>query len=142
MIAKYPANDEMFSFVRMLNLPFGEYAITSSGPLGVRELREIGDIDLVVSDKLWSELATHYGEIHEDGVSRIKIGEFVEVLGEGSYYNPTAKEHSAIEQIQSAEVIGGLPFVRLDHILYVKQKMNRPKDQPDIQAIKTILGLY
>jgi hypothetical protein len=46
--------------VRDLDLPVGQYAITSSGPIGVREIREIGDIDLVVDDDLWNELASAY----------------------------------------------------------------------------------
>jgi hypothetical protein len=66
-VSKYPANDTKFQLIRDLDLPVGQYAITSSGPIGVREIREIGDIDLVVDDDLWNELATAYPIIQEQG---------------------------------------------------------------------------
>ena len=56
-MSKFPANDAKFAEVRALKLPLDQYAITSSGPLGIRGVRQIGDIDLVLSDGLWSELA-------------------------------------------------------------------------------------
>jgi hypothetical protein len=50
----YPANDAKFKLVRDVNLPVRRYAITSSGPIGAREIKEIADIDLVVDDDLWN----------------------------------------------------------------------------------------
>ena len=122
-MSKYPANDTKFQRVRDLNLPVGQYAITSSGPIGVREIREIGDIDLVVDDDLWNELAFAYPIIQEQGVTKIRISPDIEVLGECSFYAPReAGQPSVAEQIAQADIIDDLPFVSLRHVLYFKRE--------------------
>jgi hypothetical protein len=142
-VSKYPANDTKFQLVRDLNLPVGQYAITSSGPLGVREIREIGDIDLVVDDDLWNELASAYPIIQEEGVTKIRISHEVEVLGENSFYEPReVGQPSVAEQIARADIIDGLPFVSLRHVLYFKRKMMRKKDERDIAALERLLDQH
>jgi len=130
-----------FQLLRELNLPAGQYAVTSSGPLGVREIREIGDIDLVVDDDLWNELAAAYPVVQEHGVTKIRISPDIEVLGEGSFYDPReAGQPSVAEQIEHADIIDGLPFVSLDHVLYFKRQMNREKDERDVAALERLLA--
>jgi hypothetical protein len=142
-VSKYPANDAKFQLVRDLNLPLGQYAITSSGPLGVREVREIGDIDLVVNDDLWNELASAYPIIEEQGVTKIRISQDIEVLGEGSFYEPRETDQPSVaEQITQADIIDGLPFVGLRHVLYFKRKMKRAKDERDIAALERLLDQH
>jgi hypothetical protein len=139
-VSKYPANDAKFQLVRDLNLPPGQYAITSSGPLGVREVREIGDIDLVVNDDLWNELASAYPITEEQGITKIRISQDIEVLGEGSFYEPRETDQPSVaEQIAEADIIDGLPFVGLHHVLYFKRKMKRAKDERDIAALERLL---
>ena len=139
-VSKYPANDTKFQLVRDLNLPVGQYAITSSGPLGVREIREIGDIDLVVDDDLWNELSSSYPITQEQGVTKIRISHDIEVLGEGSLYNPRETgPPSVAEQIAQADIINGLPFVSLRHVLYFKRRMKRAKDERDVAALERLL---
>lgn len=142
-VSKYPANDAKFQLVRDLNLPLGKYAITSSGPLGVREIREIGDIDLVVDDDLWNELASAYPIIEEQGVTKIRISQDIEVLAEGSFYGSRGTaQPSVAEQIAQADIIDGLPFVSLRHVLYFKREMKRPKDERDIAALERLLDQH
>ncbi len=139
-VSKYPENDAKFQLVRDLNLPLGRYAITSSGPLGVREIREIGDIDLIVDNDLWDELADAYPATEKHGVTVIRISPDIEVIGLGSSDEPgEAGQPSVAEQIAQADIIGGLPFVNLRHVLYFKRQMNREKDQPDIAALERLL---
>jgi len=45
-------NQKLFDIVRKLNLPLDKYAITSSGPIGVRNLRKINDVDIICTDEL------------------------------------------------------------------------------------------
>jgi hypothetical protein len=104
-VSKYPANDTKFQLIRDLDLPVGQYAITSSGPIGVREIREIGDIDLVVDDDLWNELATAYPIIQEQGVTIMRISQDVEVLGEGSFYEPKERRASRLSPSKSRKRI-------------------------------------
>lgn len=142
-VSKYPANDVKFQLVRDLNLPLGKYAITSSGPLGIREIREIGDIDLVVNDDLWNELASAYPVIEEQGVTKIRISQDIEILNEGSFYDPRETDQPSVaEQIAQADIIDGLPFVSLPHVLYFKRKMKRAKDERDIAALERLLDQH
>jgi hypothetical protein len=139
-VSKYPANDAKFQLVRDLNLSHGQYAITSSGPLGVREIREIGDIDLIVDDALWNELATAYPATQKDGVAIIRISPDIEVLGVGAFDDSREEgQPSVAEQIAQADIIDGLPFVSLPHVLYFKRQMNREKDQRDIAVLERLL---
>ena len=63
-------NRQKFAAVTKLDLPIGQYAITGSGALGIRNLREIGDIDIIVTAELWNVLAAKYGVTDETGVKR------------------------------------------------------------------------
>jgi hypothetical protein len=142
-VSKYPANDTKFQLVRELNLPLGQYAITSSGPLGVREIREIGDIDLVVDDDLWNELASAYPIVQEQGVTRIRISQDIEVLGEDSFSEPGEMgQPSVADQIAQADIIDGLPFVSLRHVLYFKRKMKREKGERAIAVLERLLDQH
>ena len=142
-VSKYPENDAKFQLVRDLSLPLGRYAITSSGPLGVREIREIGDIDLIVDDDLWNELAAAYPATQKDGVTVIRVSPDIEVIGIGLLDEPEEPgQPSVAEQIAQADIIGGLPFVNLRHVLYFKQQMNREKDQRDIAALERLLDQH
>jgi hypothetical protein len=142
-VSKYPANDTKFQLVRDLNLPPGQYAITSSGPIGVREIREIGDIDLVVDDDLWNELASAYPIIQEQGVAKIRISQDIDILGDDSFPEPRETgQPSVADQITQADIIDGLPFVSLRHVLYFKRKMKREKDERDIAALERLLDQY
>ena len=137
-------NNKIFAEVRKLEFPLGHYAITSSGPLGISGLRLIGDADLVVDDYLWKELSKKHNPIIEDGSPKkiVLANGLVEVLHEGSfYYNYQPEDPSIDEQIETADVIDGLPFVSLKYIKYFKQKIGRDKDKKDVVLIDKFLEL-
>jgi len=50
----------MLDKLRQLNLPSDQFAIFVSGPLGIRNLREVGDIDVIIKREMWNELKKHY----------------------------------------------------------------------------------
>ena len=127
---------EIFIEVRELNLPLGAYAITSSGPLGVRGIREINDADLIAKDDLYNQLKVKFGERAEKGIKKVVVSPTVEVFYEGSFKDKLAGEPSVAEQIVQAEIIDGLPFVSLRHVIFYKQAMGRDKDKKDLQLIK------
>lgn len=135
-------NSEKFAALRALDLPVGDYAIAGSGPLGIRNLRAIGDIDLIVTSALWDKLAAKYGVKDENGVKKIVLSNgLIEAFGESSFYtkpkDPQAP--SMAERIAKAEMIEGLPFVSLESVLYFKRKMARDKDLNDIALIEAHL---
>ena len=137
-------NQEKFAAVKKLGLPTGKYAITGSGALGIRNLREIGDIDIIVTPELWDALVVKYGVTDEKGVKKIVFPHgIVEALGESSFYTEK-KDHDVptmSERIANAEIIEGLPFESLEHVLYFKRKMKREKDLNDIALIEKILAV-
>ncbi|MDD2548448.1 MAG: hypothetical protein PHO04_03170, partial [Candidatus Pacebacteria bacterium] len=48
-------NKQLFRNLRELNLPLGEYVVFGSGPMGIRNLRDMHDIDLIVTQDLFDQ---------------------------------------------------------------------------------------
>lgn len=132
-------NREKFEAFRKFQLPLDQYAIISSGPLGIRNLREIGDIDLIVLPELWDILAAKFGIVIKNGIKKIEFpGKLIEAFMEGSF--PETWEGFTIkDRIEKAEIIDGLSFESLENVLYFKRKMGRDKDLKDIQLIESWL---
>jgi hypothetical protein len=81
-----------------------------------------------------------YPITEEQGVIKIRISRDIEVLAEGSFYGSReTAQPSVAEQIAQADIIDGLPFVSLHHVLYFKREMKRPKDERDIAALERLL---
>lgn len=137
----YPENDKKFAEVKSLHLPEGEYAITSSGPIGVRDIRQIGDIDMVVSERLWNKLATQYGVQITQGFKKIVVSPTIDVFSEQSFPDRDPSAPTAEKQIKDAEIINGIAFVNLRHILYFKETMGREKDKADIIILRKLLNI-
>jgi len=137
---KFNRNLQLFEKFKKLNLPIGHYAITSSGPMGIRDIREISDIDIICDQKLWEELSTKYKATTENKVSKMHITDNVEALYEGSFfYNFCTDAPSVEKQIAQCEMIDGLPFVDLKYILFFKKKLGRDKDKEDVKLINDYL---
>lgn len=129
-------NKTKFDLIRSYHLPHGDYAITGSGPMGIRGLREIGDIDIIVSQKLWTHLAEIYGISEINGIQKIVSPDGkIEFFCEESFHSDPEKP-TVSEMIASADFIDELSFVSLRHVLYFKRKMARPKDLEDIALIE------
>lgn len=111
--------------------------IYGSGPLGVRGIRKIHDLDVVVKDSLYQKLLKKYKKFEKKDKKKrfIKLGR-IEII-------PT--NDSLIENIEKtierADLINGLRFVKLEDLLKWKKKMGRPKDFKDIELIKNYLKI-
>lgn len=127
-------NNILFQRVKDLNLPLGEYAIFGSGPMGIREMREMHDIDLIVFDKVFNEYLEKQG------------WEIKEIYG---YRDWLKNDNLQIEMgrdwhegwdvegmIRGADIIDGLPFVKLDYLIKWKKFSGREKDLKDIELIE------
>lgn len=133
------ANQSKFAAIKALNLPIGQYAITGSGALGIRNLRAIGDIDIIVTPDLWDALEKKYGITEENHIKKIVFPDgIVEAFGEHSFYPDDKNAPTLSDRITTAEIIEGLPFESLEHVLYYKRKMGRDKDKQDIEIIETL----
>ena len=49
--------ENLLKAVARLRLPKNQFAISGSGPLSIRNLREANYIDLIVKEELWNELS-------------------------------------------------------------------------------------
>ncbi|HEU65016.1 MAG: hypothetical protein KR126chlam4_00266 [Candidatus Anoxychlamydiales bacterium] len=113
-----------------LKLPKGSFAITGSGPLAIRNIREAQDIDIMVKKNVWNKLLEKFMPYDEN---HMKIGN-IEVWKD--FINLTPKMN---EIIDTAEIIDGYPFVSLKDILLWKEFLNREKDKKDILKIRNLV---
>ena len=133
-------NNKLFQKVKELNLPSGEYAITSSGSMGVRNLRKINDVDIITTKELWDQLIKKFPAIKNEFLAKINLAENIDVLYSGSYYREyEPNDPTVYDQIKNADIIDELPFIRLETVLYLKKKYTRDKDIKDIELIENYL---
>ncbi len=138
-------NKHIFDLVRALELPFGHYAITSSsGPMGATGLREIHDAGIIADDYLWEILAREYKPIQKDGITKIVLSKgLVKIMGKGSFFNNYSDtDPDIIHQIKTADILDGLPFVKLDYVRLFKHRSARQKDLIDIQIIDQYINTH
>jgi len=117
-----------------LNLPEGSFVIGGSGPMGIRDLREVDDLDVIVKKEVFDKLKR---ESRQD-TSGHKYGhlEFGEIeIG----YTWQDSEEKAIKVINDSELIEGYPFAKFKYVVEWKKEMNRDKDQKDIKLISEYL---
>jgi hypothetical protein len=117
-----------------LGLPRESYAVFGSGPMGVRGLRESGDLDIIVAPALWAELAGRYPIRHKAEGAAVVIGD-IEVWDS---WHPAAGPPADL--IAGAEEIRGYRFVGLDKVLEWKAASDRPKDRADAELIRRYLA--
>ncbi|KKS31450.1 hypothetical protein A2380_03630 [candidate division WWE3 bacterium RIFOXYB1_FULL_43_24] len=119
-----------------IGLLVGEYAITGSGPLAVRNLREPHDLDIIVLPSVWDRYKVKYPVISER-FETIQIGN-VTILGEGSHFtNPNICPVET--QVKEAEILDGHPYVQLSTLKLFKKALGREKDLNDIKLIEAYL---
>jgi len=121
-----------FEQLRALELPVGDYAVFGSGPLAIRGLIDtVGDLDVITRGAAW--------EAVKDLGSVVMYGEDVTIdLGNGLTFGRSWDFGAFdIEQlIEEAEMIEGLPFVRLGAVYEYKRLANRPKDVRHIELMR------
>ncbi len=121
--------------LRELGLPAGDYAIFGSGPLAVRGIVEApGDLDVLCRGRAWDQVCDlaplrtvePWGvELVELDAGRLSFGKRWAI---GSFDED--------ELIETAEILAGLPFVRLWHVIEYKTLSGRAKDQRHLEALR------
>ncbi len=130
--------DKLLKELDALNLPRDQYAITASGPLAVRGIRESNDIDIIVTKELWRELSEEHGVTKEE-FETINVGN-IQILGDGSIFSNPGLETTK-KQIKDADVINGRRYVKLETVKKFKEAMDRDKDIRDIKLIDEYLDI-
>lgn len=133
----------IFTGIRQLDLPAGEYVVLGSGVLAALGIRDVADIDLLVSPRLFNQLRQRgweYGTLDYDGHVRERL-----TLGEAEAFKDFwySDQNPAPEKlIADAAVIKGVPFLPLATLLDIKRALNRPKDHSDIALIEKYLARH
>ncbi len=121
------AAGELFDLLRSLELPIGDHAVFGSGPLLVRGvIQEANDLDVISRGRAWDQ-AVAAGEVvrlPEDGAEIVSCFRGLVTVGRSWAYGDVDIDHL----IDTAEVIDGIPFVRLEHVVAFKELARRPKD--------------
>jgi hypothetical protein len=130
-------NKQLFRNLRELNLPLGEYVVFGSGPMGIRNLRDMHDIDLIVTQDLFDQFKNNPDwetkDIYENndcfcGLINRKLD--IEMFTK--WYT----EWDTRKLIKEAEMIDGLPFVKLEYVVQWKKQFASEKDLRDVELVK------
>ena len=126
-------SDDLFRFVRELQLPPGDFAIFGSGPLIARNIIPFtNDLDISCRDEAW-ELVQQTGQPQylQDYDAHI-----VSMLdGTITFGTSWGIGHFDIDTlIDSADILEDLPFVSLQYVIEYKTIRGLPKDLLHIKA--------
>ena len=114
-------------------MPLGQYAIFGSGSMAIRGIREAQDIDVMVLRKLWDRLVAENPLALRHDPEHLLFGN-VEVFREWRLMTGLVPT-----MIAEADIIDGLPFVKLKYTIEWKQLLNRDKDRRDVELIRAYL---
>ena len=125
---------DIFKKLKELDLPKDEYVVIGSGLLAAFSLREANDLDIVVSENLFTSLKES-GDYHvKEGVdylySKDNLVEIIPKLEFDKY--PTTTQ----EAIDGAETINGFPFLSILETIKFKTALGREKDSKDIKMLE------
>jgi len=124
---------ELFALLRSLELPAGDYAVFGSGPMIVRGMVEAtNDLDIITRGAAWErvqEIGT-LGAFDDNNP-------YVDMFDGRITFGITWKygEFDLDELIDTAEIIDGLPFVLMEHVITYKQAAGRPKDLEHLERL-------
>ncbi len=110
------------------------YALFGSGPLLVRGwIDEVGDLDIIARGKAWEQAmaAGQLEHVVDYGVDVVTIGDSITV---GTQWG--IGDFCVDELIDTAETIGGIRCVLLEHVVAYKEIAQRPKDIGHLAVIE------
>ena len=125
---------DLFDSLRQLALPKGEFAVFGSGPLAIRNIiTEPNDLDVICRGRAWERIRALGGTgcEQEQGLSLITL--YDGKLSFGTRW--VIGDFDVDELIDNAEMIEGLPFVQLEHV--VRYKLDR-RSQRDLQHLAAL----
>lgn len=119
---------DLVQAVKSLNLPKNSFIVVGSGILATLGIREAKDIDLIVSQSVFSGLAKEGWATGQWEDQPVLINGVIEV---GTMW----AGESVDKLLVNATFIGGIPYVSLDDIKNWKLQKGRPKDIVDVALI-------
>jgi hypothetical protein len=131
-------------FLRKLDLIDGEYVLFGGSCLAIRGLRDLNDVDLFVTKRLYKLLtARGWQEKSEPGgapylttrIAGVTIDAVADWLGDG--WQPNIQSY-----LRHPEIIDGLRFMPLKDLYEWKKATRRPKDIIDMSLIEKYWAHY
>ncbi|WP_336113505.1 hypothetical protein [Streptomyces sp. PTD9-10] len=132
--------DGLFAALAALKLPRGEYVVCGSAALYVRGLRaRMGDLDVLARGEAWERalaLGAPEATVSGYGLRVVHPTASIEIMDR---WTPG---WSTDRLIDDADVIDGVPFMRLGDVLRWKIAAARPKDHADVAAIRHLYRIW
>lgn len=125
--------EDIIRKVKELDLPADSYIIFGSCPLAFADIREAGDIDMLVSQDVFDKLQAEGWETKDKGPSDkpLVVGDFeAHSSWSFSHYQPTLQH-----LLETADYFEGIPVASIEEVKKWKIASGRPKDLRDIQLI-------
>ena len=124
----------LFAALESLDLPTGDFAVFGSGPLIIRGIIDAdNDLDVISRGAAWRR-ACEIGDLvylEDHDVEIVSFFEGAITVGTSWGYGEFDSDHL----IDTAEMIDGLPFVRIEHVVRYKKIAARPKDLVHLQRL-------
>ena len=125
--------------LREANLDPDHFVLTGSAVLAVRGIRDVHDLDLILTPELWRSLTLPKEANYMGGESQciritrsIQAFDFIDVPGRESRFVASAQE-----VIREAERIDGLRYQNIGSFLRMKEGMGRRKDRLDLHLLRS-----
>jgi len=136
----------LIKLVTELDLDRSDFVIFGSGPMLAHGLRQsVRDLDVVARGNAWRRVSER-GIPDAGAISSAPMALFWGGLIQFSpgwisqdWDTDDLITRSELIQIGGTELIQELPFAQLTDVLAYKQKLDRPKDRPDIDALLDLL---
>jgi len=128
---------EFLEELKILYLPYEEYAVFGSGPLAIKGIRECKGLDIIVTPELWTDLSGRFKVSQNSSGMWLIKRKNIEIYKEWSA--PFDKKEDVTSLIDIAEMIenaGGVRFVRLEDVIAWKKTKGRKKDIKDLRMIE------
>lgn len=127
---------EIIDEVQSLDWPTDKFIVFSGAVLALHDIRETSDIDIVVSDDLFS--LCQESDEWKPGKQERQETAFLEkgIIEVASRLDWKDYSTTLAEAKEREDIISGIPCMSLPDLLAFKQAMNRSKDRDDIMLIK------
>jgi hypothetical protein len=123
----------LFGLLRSLDLPPEDFAVFGSGPLLVRGIIDrAGDLDVICRRAVWQMVQGLGPTIEQDGVPVLSLFDGLVTFGT----RWAIGDFDVDRLIDTAEMIDGLPFVAIEHVVAYKRLAGRPKDQDHLRRLE------
>ena len=133
---------DVFTETKKLRFPIDEYVIIGGAALAARGIKETRDIDIVVSQKLITELRKEKFWHYHPRIIETEEAGLVNSSGTVELY-PTVGGIPTLsfdDLRKRAEIIDGIPFASLQDVRLIKETYRRDKDLKDLAFIEQYLN--